>query len=55
MRGRVGVVATGEVAIVRGDDGILLPLLHVLAVPLADAGTARVGQDDTAKLAHDIG
>lgn len=45
VRGRVGVVASREVSVVRGDDGVLLPLFHVLAVPLADARSASVGQD----------
>jgi len=33
--GRVGVVTTSEVAVVRRDDGVLLTLLDVLAVPLS--------------------
>jgi len=33
--GRVGVVTTSEVAVVRRDDGVLLTLLDVLPVPLS--------------------
>ena len=50
VRLRVGVVAAREVAIVRGDDRVLLALPHVLAVPLADARTARVRQHHAAEL-----
>ena len=32
-----GVVASGEVAVVAGYDDVLLPFLHILPVPLADA------------------
>eukprot|EP00053_Salpingoeca_punica_P020385 m.211399 g.211399 ORF g.211399 m.211399 type:complete len:843 (+) comp18318_c0_seq1:197-2725(+) len=50
VRLRVAVVAAGEVAVVRGDDAVLDTLLHVLAIPLADAGAAGVGEHNTAKL-----
>ena len=50
MRGRVGIVTTGEVTVVRRDDRVLLALLHVLTVPLADAGSASVGQHGAAEL-----
>ena len=51
MRLRIGIVTAGEVAIVRRNDGVLFALLHVLTIPLTDAGTARIGQDDTTDLA----
>ena len=38
------VVTLGEVAVVRGDNGVLGVLGDVRAVPLADAGAAGVGQ-----------
>ena len=40
--------------IVGGDNGVLLALLDILPVPLADAGTAGVGQHNAAKLAHRV-
>ena len=43
VRSWVGVVAPGEVAVVAGDDGVLLALLDVLPVPLPDAGATGVG------------
>jgi hypothetical protein len=42
--GIVAVVTASEVAVVGGDDRILLALLHVLARPLSDARAARVGE-----------
>ena len=48
--GGVGVVTAREVTVVGRDDGVGLTLLHVLTVPLTDAGTAGVGEDDTAEL-----
>ena len=45
MRSGVGVVATGEVTVVGGDNGVLLALLRILSVPLTDAGSAGVGKD----------
>ena len=50
MGGGVGVVTPSEVAVVRGHDGVLLALLHVLAIPLTDARAARVGQDSPSEL-----
>jgi hypothetical protein len=47
---RVGVVATGEVTVVGGNDRVGGALGDVLAVPLTDAGSASVGEDDTADL-----
>lgn len=48
--GGVGVVTASEVTVVRGDDRVGLTLLHVLAVPLTNARSAGVGEDDTAEL-----
>ena len=50
MRGRIGIVPSGEVPVVAGDDGVLLSHLHVLPVPLPDAGPTGVGQDHTPDL-----
>ena len=50
----VGVVASGEVAVEGGDNGVLFALLGILAVPLADAGTARVRHDDAANGLEDV-
>lgn len=50
MRGWIGVVPAGEVPVVAGDDGVLLPHLDILPVPLTDAGPAGVGQDHTPDL-----
>lgn len=47
---RVGVVASGEIAIVRGDDGVFGVFGHVLTIPLADARAARVGKHHAADL-----
>ena len=52
VSGGVGVVTGREVAVVRRDDRVLLALLHVLTVPLTDAGTASVGQNGSAELAQ---
>jgi hypothetical protein len=46
--GRVGVVTTSEVSVVRGDDRVLVTLLDVLPVPLSDTGSTGVGEDDSA-------
>ena len=40
----VGVVAAGEVAIEGGDDCVLFVAFEVFALPLADAGSAGVGE-----------
>mmetsp|Transcript_24095 Transcript_24095/g.75512 ORF Transcript_24095/g.75512 Transcript_24095/m.75512 type:complete len:373 (-) Transcript_24095:1175-2293(-) len=53
VRGRVAVVARGEVAVERGDDGVGGALGHVVAAPLADAGAARVGHHGAAGLLED--
>jgi len=47
---RVAIVTTGEVAVVGRDNGVDLALLDVLTIPLADARTASVGQNDTTEL-----
>jgi len=52
--GGVGVVTASEVTVVGRDDGVGLTLLHILAVPLTNAGTAGVGENDTAKLLHGL-
>ena len=49
------ILSTCEVSVVAGHDGVLLPLGHVLPVPLTDAGAASVGEDDAAKLSHCVG
>ena len=46
----VGVVAPSEVPVVAGDDGVLLPLLNVLSVPLIDARAAGIGQHQSSYL-----
>jgi hypothetical protein len=46
----VGIVTTGEVTVVRRDDGVGLTLLDILTIPLSNARTAGVGKDDTAVL-----
>jgi hypothetical protein len=46
----VGVVTSGEVTVVRRQDGVGLTLLDVLTVPLTDARTASVGKNDTTEL-----
>ena len=50
----VGIVTSGEVAVERGNNGVLVALLGVLSVPLANAGAARVRHDDTADGLEDI-
>lgn len=48
--GRVGIVTSGEVTVVRRDDGVGLTLLDILTIPLTNAGSASVGKDDTSEL-----
>ena len=50
QRVAVGVVATGEVAVERRDDRVLLVALDVFALPLADARSAGVRQHRRAGL-----
>lgn len=50
VSGRVAVVTTGEVTVVRRDDGVSLTLLDIATIPLANARTAGVSEDDTAEL-----
>ena len=40
---RIGVIPSSEVPIVAGDDGVLLPLLDVLSVPLTNARPTSIG------------
>ena len=47
MSGGVGVVSASEVPVVAGDDRVLLPLLHVLSVPLTNARSTGVSEDNT--------
>ena len=47
---RVGIVTTSEVTVVRRDNGVGGTLLDILAVPLSNARTAGVGEDDTTEL-----
>lgn len=51
---RVGVVTASEVTVVGGDDGVGLALLHVLTVPLSNARTAGVGEDNTTELLESL-
>lgn len=44
---RASITAAGEVPVVGGDDGALLPLLDVVPVPLADARVTSIGKDDS--------
>lgn len=46
----VGIVTSSEVTVVGRDDGVSLTLLDVLAVPLANAGSAGVGKNHAAEL-----
>ena len=50
MRVGIGIVPAGKVPVEGGDDGILVPLLHIVPLPLSDAGTARIGQDEPADI-----
>ncbi|KNC29425.1 hypothetical protein FF38_06588 [Lucilia cuprina] len=54
MSGRVGIITTGEVTIVRGDNGVLVALLNVLTIPLTNAGPAGVSQDGTTEFVENI-
>lgn len=53
--GRVAVVTSGEVTVVRGEDRVGLALLDVLAVPLSDARTTGVGENNTTELLESLG
>ncbi len=46
----IGVVTSGEIPVVAGDDCVLLSLLHVLSVPLAYARPTGIGQDHTSNV-----
>ena len=48
MGGGVGVVTTGEVTVVGRDDGVGVTLLDVTTVPLANARTTGVSEDNAA-------
>lgn len=50
VSGGISIVTAGEVAVVGGDDRVLLALLDVAAIPLANARSAGVGKDHTANL-----
>jgi len=51
----VAVVTTREVTVVGCEDGVVLALLHFIGtIPLANAGTAGVGQHDTASLGETV-
>mmetsp|Transcript_32519 Transcript_32519/g.81519 ORF Transcript_32519/g.81519 Transcript_32519/m.81519 type:complete len:453 (-) Transcript_32519:772-2130(-) len=40
----VAIVTAGKVAVVRGDNAVRFTILDIFALPLTDAGTARVGE-----------
>ena len=44
VRSRVSIVTTGEVSVVRRDNGVGLTLLNVLTIPLTDARTTAIEQ-----------
>lgn len=50
----VRVVTSSEVAVVGGDNGVGGVLGHVSAIPLADAGTTSVSEDDTTGLSEGV-
>lgn len=47
---RVAVVATSEVTVIGRKNRVGLALLNILTVPLSDAGTAGVRENDTTEL-----
>lgn len=55
MGGGVGVVSTGEVTIIRGDNSVFVSFLDVLSVPLTDAGSAGVGKDRASEFVEGFG
>lgn len=55
MRCWIGVIASGEVPVVRRNDGVLFALLHVATIPLADAWAAGIGQHCAAKFPERFG
>ncbi len=50
MGGRVRIVPSSEVPIVAGDDGVGLPFLDILSVPLSNARSTGVGQDHSSNI-----
>lgn len=48
--GRVGVISSSEVTVVRRDNGVGLVLLDILTIPLTNARATSVGEDNTAEL-----
>lgn len=50
VRSRIRIITASEVTVVGSDDGVNLAFLDVLSVPLANARSASVGQDDTTNI-----
>ena len=46
----LGIISAGEVTVVRVDNGVLLALLDILTVPLANAGSTSVSQNQAANV-----
>lgn len=54
MSGRVSIIPGSEVPVVGGDDSVLLPLLHILPVPLANAGSTSISKDHSTHIPQDL-
>ena len=46
VRGRVRIITSGKVTVVRGDDRVLFPLFDVATIPLTDAWSTGVCEDE---------
>ncbi len=44
MSGRIGIVSSSEVSVVRSEDGVLLALLYIRSLPLSNARSTGISQ-----------
>merc|ERR1719244_2353929 len=54
MSCRVGVIPACEVPVVTCDDGVLLPLGHILSIPLSNTRSTSVSQHNSTKRSHSV-
>merc|ERR1719154_263624 len=55
MSGRVGIIPACEVPVIASHDGVLLSLGNILSVPLSDARSTGISQNDSSELSHGVG
>lgn len=54
MGGWVGIITSNEVTVVGGDNSVLVSFLHILTVPLANAGSTSICQNCPTKLSEGL-